>query len=126
MAIGMKRSIRDMKIVKNDFCGELREILNTEEYPEVSVAALEDVRPNKGHYHKICDEIYWMLKGGIEVELHDPSSGRTWTERVSEGELLLVRKGIHHKIKSSSGKNTLCAVTHPRWEAEDEHESDVI
>jgi mannose-6-phosphate isomerase-like protein (cupin superfamily) len=115
-----------MKLVKSNFCGELLEVLNTEEYPEISIATLDNVKPNKGHYHKVSDEIYWILKGKVEVKLHDPFKNKTWDEKIDEGELLVIRKNIHHKITSSSKENKLCAITHPRWVMEDELESDVI
>lgn len=115
-----------MKIVNNDFCGELLEVLNIGEYPEISIATLENIKPNKGHYHKVCDEIYWMLRGSVEVLLHDPFENKTWYENIGEGELLLIRKGIHHKIKSASEENTLCCITHPRWTMEDELKSKII
>lgn len=115
-----------MKLVKSDFCGELLEVLNTEEYQEISVITAEDIKPTKGHYHKKTDEIYWILRGNIELLLHDILKNKTWTEDLNDRDLFIVRKGVHHRIKTSSERNKICVISHPRWEKEDEHKSELI
>jgi len=115
----------DMKIVKNDFCGELLEILNRSENPELSIITLKNTKPTISHYHKNSQEIYWILEGSITLLLHDNSNNRTWKQILNEGDLFIVKNKIHHKINKSSGKNKICVISFPMWKKEDECKSDL-
>lgn len=120
------KKLQDHTIVNSDTCGELREILQQEDYPFVNVAVLKDVQPTVGHYHRQADEIYFVLEGEIGVRFHDPSNNQTWDDQFKADELCVIRKGIHHKIISVSDTNKLCALCIPFFDPKDEVHSEIL
>ncbi len=116
----------DQIIHECDYAREMREILGASEYDKMGLAIGVDLGPMATHFHKTFDEIFYVLEGGMNCKFHDPESGKTWTEELSEGDMLVVRKGVHHKILEASSKNRLMVMSIPPWHAEDVNPSDAI
>ena len=117
--------MKDHIIKQTPTCGELREILPGSEYsPDIAIAL--DIIPTIAHYHKGFDEIYFVLDGDLVLRLYDPVSSETTDQELTANELCVITKGIHHKVTKSSTKNRLCIITVPRFDANDEHPSNVI
>src|SRR4051812_18399712 len=117
--------MKDHIIEQTPFCGEIREILLGSEYsPNIAVAM--DIRPTTAHYHRGFDEVYFLLDGDLVLQLYDPKSGERTEQELAANELCVITKGIHHRITSSSAHNRLCVVTVPRFDAGDEHLSEVL
>lgn len=56
------------------------------------------------------DETYFVLDGQIDLELYDPSNGKTSVCHLKANELCVVTKGLHHKIIKASTENRLCVI----------------
>lgn len=78
-----------------------------------------DIKPTTSHFHKTFDEIYFVLDGELELEFYDPTADKTWTEKLSTNELVVVSKGIHHKVIRASERNRLCVLSAPPFHADD-------
>jgi mannose-6-phosphate isomerase-like protein (cupin superfamily) len=117
--------VKDHIVQQTPTCGEIREILPGSEYsPNIALAL--DIRPTKAHYHRGFDEVYFVLDGDLVLHLYDPGSGETTAQTLAANELCVITKGIHHKITRSSAHNRLCVITVPRFDASDEHFSEVL
>ena len=108
------------------FAREMRQILNKDNYGPVGLAIGVDLSRMKAHYHKTFDEIYYVLEGTLDFEFYDPAEDKSWGEELSEGDTLVVPKGIHHKIVKTSPSNKLMITSIPPWHADDENPSDVL
>jgi mannose-6-phosphate isomerase-like protein (cupin superfamily) len=117
---------KDHKIIETETCGQIREILSGSEHPDLDLALAIDIRPTKAHFHQTFDEIYFVLDGSVTLKTFDPSNGKRLEQRLEANELCVIPKGVHHQITHSSEKNRLCVISTPRWQAQDEHLSDLI
>jgi mannose-6-phosphate isomerase-like protein (cupin superfamily) len=120
------RSVQDHQRSLSPWCGEIREILATAEYPAISVAEAIDIKTTRAHFHRTFDEIYFVLDGSIRVRLYDPATSRTWEQLLAANELCVISKGLHHGIVEASEQNRLCAICLPRFNPADETTSDRI
>jgi len=117
--------VKDHVVKVTPTCGEIREILSGNEYsPNIAIAL--DIRPTKAHVHRGFDEIYFVLDGHLKIRLYDPVGDRRTELRLAANELCVITRGIHHRIIEASGKNRLCVITIPRFNAGDEQLSDRI
>jgi mannose-6-phosphate isomerase-like protein (cupin superfamily) len=117
------KKLADHLIVHSPYCGEIREIISGSDYDKLGIAVAVDIRPTTAHYHKTFDEIYFVLDGELDIEFYDPVADKTWHEVLSANELVVVSKGIHHKVVRSSDRNRLCVVSVPPFHADDENPS---
>jgi mannose-6-phosphate isomerase-like protein (cupin superfamily) len=122
----LTKKLADHFVIHSPFCGEIREIITGKDYDKLGIAIAVDIKPTTAHYHKTFDEIYFVLDGELELEFYDPALEKTWSEVLSANELIVVSKGIHHKVVRSSGHNRLCVVSVPPFHADDENPSDRI
>lgn len=122
----LTKKLADHIVIHSPFCGEMREIITGNDYDRLGIAIAVDIKPTTAHYHKTFDEIYFVLDGELELEFYDPALEKTWSEVLSANELVIVSKGIHHKVIRSSGHNRLCVVSVPPFHADDENPSDRI
>jgi mannose-6-phosphate isomerase-like protein (cupin superfamily) len=120
------RKVGDHQVKQSPWCGEIREILTGAAYGPLSVAVALDLKPTRARYHRGFDEIYFVLDGSLALRLHDPASGRTWTERLAANELLVISKGLHHGVVEASASNRLCVICSPAFDPHDETSSDAI
>jgi len=117
---------KDHKIIETDTCGQIRELLSGGEQPGLDLALALDIRPTKAHFHKLFDEIYFVLDGVVTLQTYDPSTATRASHTLRANELCVLKKGVHHRIVEASENNRLCVISLPRWMAHDEHLSDVI
>ena len=122
----LTKKLADHLVVHSPFCGEIREIIKGGDYDKLGIAVAIDIKPTTAHFHNTFDEIYFVLDGELELEFHDPAAEKTWTEGLSANELIVVSKGIHHKVVRASEHNRLCVVSAPPFHADDENPSDKI
>ncbi len=122
----LTKKLADHIIIHSPFCGEIREIIAGGDYDKLGIAVAIDIKPTTAHFHRTFDEIYFVLDGELELEFFDPAADKTWAESLSANELVVVSKGIHHKVVRASEHNRLCVVSVPPFHADDENPSDQI
>jgi len=105
---------------------EMREITNASEYEKASFAIAVDLEQMDAHYHRTFDEIFFVLDGDMKFEFYDPKNGDIWTVESSTNDLVIVAKGIHHKILRASEHNRLLVISIPPYHTDDENPSDKI
>ncbi len=113
-------------VLDSPYAGEMREIINSSEYSKAGVAIAVDLEQMDAHYHKTFDEIFFVLDGDMKFEFYDPANGNVWTEESSLNDLVIVKKGIHHKVLSASEHNRLLVVSIPPYNPDDENPSERI
>ena len=113
-------------VLDSPYAREMREILNSSEYDKAAVAVAVDLEQMDAHYHETFDEIFYVLDGDIKFEFYDPDNGNIWTEGLSGDELLVVKKGIHHKILRATEHNRMLVISIPPYHPDDENPSDEI
>lgn len=116
----------DHNVLESPYAREMREILNSSEYDKAGVAIAVDLEQMDAHYHKTFDEIFFVLEGNLKFEFYDPDNGKIWAEELSSDELLVVKKGIHHKILRASEHNRMLVTSIPPYRPDDENPSDKI
>ena len=83
-------------------CGEVRGILQGDEYPFLNVAVVRDIRPTKAHYHRGFDEIYFVLDGSGRFRIGDEERD------VGSGYAVLAPAGLSHAVRNPGpGRLTL-------------------
>jgi len=122
----LKKKPQDHNVLYSSYSREMREILNASEYSEMGLAVGVDLFPMDAHYHKTFDEIFYVLDGKLDFKFYDPVKNGTWTEELSDGDTLVVSKGVHHKVIKSSPENRLLVISIPPYHPDDEIPSDVI
>ncbi len=118
------KHLADHLVIHSPMCGEIREILTQSDYKPLGIALALDIQPTQAHYHRTFDEIYFVLDGQISVESFDPQDGTVRISELGSNELLVIKKGVHHRILSASERNRLCVITSPPFCREDELASD--
>ncbi|WP_157607777.1 cupin domain-containing protein [Runella limosa] len=104
------------------FCGEFFQILSGEEY-QPDLVIFPDIRATDAHFHQDFDEIYLVIDGEIEVETYEPVGGIRLKTTLLPNELMMIGKGIHHKISKTSDTNRLCVISKPCYNSDDVHPS---
>jgi len=113
-------------VLDSPYAREMREIINSSEYNKAGVAIAVDLEQMDAHYHKTFDEIFFVLDGEMKFEFYDPANGNVWAEESSLNDLVIVKKGIHHKVLSASEHNRLLVVSIPPYHPDDENPSERI
>lgn len=113
-------------VLDSPYAREMREIINSNEYEKASMAIAVDLEQMDAHYHRTFDEIFFVLEGDMKFEFYDPQNGNIWTVESSVNDLVIVKKGIHHKVLRASENNRLLVVTIPPYHPDDENPSDKI
>ncbi|MFZ4599931.1 MAG: hypothetical protein ACOYNN_14905 [Terrimicrobiaceae bacterium] len=117
--------LADHVVKTSPTCGAIHEVLRGEEYsPNVALAF--DIGVTTAHYHRTFDEIYFVIDGSIDLQLHDPATCQTTSHHLVANELCVISKTVHHRITSASPRNRLAVLTIPRFDASDEHLSDIL
>ncbi len=88
-----------------DICGKILELLN-QENSDCKLMSIATVLINSGeisklHYHKIMEEIYYIVEGNAEITINNDKA-----KMVYAGHAILIPAGITHQIKNT-GNNTL-------------------
>ncbi len=113
-------------VLDSPYAREMREIINSSEYEKAGVAIAVDLEQMDAHYHKTFDEIFFVLDGDMKFEFYDPETENIWTAELSANDLVIVKKGIHHKVLGASERNRLLVVSIPPYYPDDENPSDKI
>jgi len=113
-------------VLDSPYAREMREIINSSEYEKAGVAIAVDLEQMDAHYHKTFDEIFFVLDGDMKFEFYDPETENIWTVESSANDLVIVKKGIHHKVLGASEHNRLLVVSIPPYYPDDENPSDKI
>jgi mannose-6-phosphate isomerase-like protein (cupin superfamily) len=122
----IKKTPGDHILHECEYAREMREILKVSEYDKIGLAVGVDLFEMEAHYHKLFDEVFYVLEGNMDCEFYDPDKDKTWTEELSQGDTLVVPKGTHHKVTNASPKNRLMVISIPPWHADDVNPSDKI
>jgi len=59
------------------------------------------------HYHKLCEEFYFLLEGNAEMEIDGE------TRAVGPGDAILIPPGARHQITAESDLRFLCCCAPP-------------
>ncbi len=82
---------------------------------EVAMCLFSPEETAELHYHKIMEEIYFILAGEGEIELDG-----IWS-KVKEEDCIAIPVGVKHRIKNISKKKQLkfLSINSPHWQADD-------
>ncbi len=120
----MLRKRDNHRVKMSPVCGEIIEILSSNEHPLVDIAIVLNIKPTKPHYHMSFEEIYFVLDGNISLGLYDPKLDKFSECLLEANELMVIAPGIHHRVMAASEENRLCVICLPGFDSKDEHVSD--
>lgn len=93
----------------------MRELTNSKDFQDMDLAHVTIKDSTKKHYHKKLTEVYYVLKGSIDVEI----DGKT--EHLEKGQMIMIFPNTKHKAwKTSEGDAEILVVCSPPWSEEDE------
>ena len=84
----------------------IRELHHTESQ-SLAEATLPAGRPTQRHYHRVSEEIYFLLEGEGDLEVDGE------TRRVRPGEAILIPPGAWHQITGTTQLRFLCCCAPP-------------
>jgi len=96
-------------------CGVMRKLTDAKDFHGMDLVHVTIKEPTKKHYHKKLTEVYYVLKGAIDVEL----DGKV--EHLKEGEMIMIFPNTNHKAwKKGKTDAEILVVCCPPWAEEDE------
>lgn len=96
-------------------CGIMRDLTNSEDFNGMDFVHVTISDSTKRHYHKKLTEVYYVLKGSIDVEL----DGKT--KHLDKGSLIMIFPNTEHKAwKTSKEDAEILVACCPPWREEDE------
>ena len=96
-------------------CGVMRNLTKTEDFQGMDFVHVTISDSTKKHYHKKLTEVYFVLKGSIEVDL----DGKI--EHLEEGSLIMIFPNTNHNAcKTSDEDAEILVACCPPWSEEDE------
>lgn len=107
----------DHKFINSSTCGELIELINDPKVP-VSITKAEDIKPTVCHAHKESTELYWVVKGSVEIEIGTNQNFKV--VKLKSNSILVIEPGEFHRIVKASEKNTILVLSNPPWSPDDE------
>ncbi len=108
------RKLSDSK-PKKITCGLIRKLTSEKDSKQLDIVHVTIEKETKEHFHKNLTEVYFVLKGSIEVELDDA------VEQLSEGQMIMILPNTKHKAKKTSeAPAELLVVCSPPWQESDE------
>jgi len=109
------RKVEDAKPEKI-ICGILRNLTTAEDSKEFDLAHITITDSTENHFHKRITEVYYVLKGSIDVEIDKK------TVHLEVGEMILIHPNTNHKAtKGSSEDAEILAICSPPWSEDDEN-----
>lgn len=93
-------------------CGQSTRILTFEDNQPVNFH-VTFIKDSVKHYHKKCTEVYYILEGTGELELHED------VVSVEPGTLVVIEPHTPHRLRSEQGVRTMVLGV-PAWHPEDE------
>lgn len=96
-------------------CGLMRKLTDATDFKDMDFVHVTIIDSTKRHYHKKLTEVYYVLKGEIDVEVDNKK------ERVKKDEMILIFPNINHKAWKTGKENAeLLVACCPPWTEEDE------
>ncbi len=108
------RKVKDAK-PRDITCGVMRDLTNSTDCKNMDMVHVTITDSTKKHYHKKLTEIYFVLKGAIDVELDDK------VEHLAEGEMIMIFPETNHKARKTSKEDAeILVICLPPWAESDE------
>jgi len=96
-------------------CGLMRKLTDSEDFKDMDFVHVTIKDSTKRHYHKKLTEVYFVLKGSIDVEI----DGKT--EHLEKGLMIMIFPNTNHKAwKTSEEDAEILVACCPPWAEEDE------
>ncbi len=108
------RKVKDAK-PREITCGIMHSLTTPKDFKDMDFVHVTITDTTKRHYHKKLTEVYYVLKGSIDVEL----DGKT--VHLEKDEMIMIFPNTHHKAwKTSSEDAKILVACCPPWSEEDE------
>jgi mannose-6-phosphate isomerase-like protein (cupin superfamily) len=96
-------------------CGIMRKLTDSEDFKGMNFIHVTIKDSTKRHYHKKLTEVYYVLKGSIDMDVDDK------TEHLTSGSIIMIFPKTKHKAQNTSKENAEVLVACcPPWSQEDE------
>ena len=96
-------------------CGAMRKLTDVTDSKDFDFVHVTITGATKKHYHKKLTEVYFVLKGAIEVE----ADGKK--ETLQKGDMIMIFPKTNHKALKKSKENAeILVACCPPWTEEDE------
>ena len=96
-------------------CGTARKLTDATDSKDFDFVHVTITSPTKKHYHKKLTEVYFVLKGAIEVEADSK------VETLQKGDMIMIFPNTNHKAWKKSEENAeILVACCPPWAEEDE------
>ena len=96
-------------------CGIMRDLTNSKDFEGMDFVHVTISDSTKKHYHKKLTEVYYILKGSIDIEVDGE------TEHLDKGSLIMIYPNTNHKAwKTSEEDAEILVACSPPWSEEDE------
>jgi mannose-6-phosphate isomerase-like protein (cupin superfamily) len=96
-------------------CGTMRKLTGSNDFKDMDVVHVTITDPTKKHFHKKLTEIYYVLKGSIDVEVDQE------VEHLKKDQMIMIFPNTNHKAwKTSEEDAEILVVCCPPWTEEDE------
>ncbi|MBT3583162.1 cupin domain-containing protein [Candidatus Woesearchaeota archaeon] len=94
----MAHIVRKVKAAKprEITCGLMRDLTNSNDCKDVDMVHVTITDSTKEHYHKKLTEIYFVLKGAIDVQLDKE------VEHLEKGEMIMIFPKTNHRAWKTS------------------------
>jgi mannose-6-phosphate isomerase-like protein (cupin superfamily) len=100
---------------KNITCGIMRKLTGSKDFSGMDFVHVTIRDSTKQHYHKKLTEVYYVLKGSINITV----DGKT--ERLKPGQMIMIFPKTKHKATKTSKEDAeILVVCCPPWSEEDE------
>ena len=96
-------------------CGMMRKLTDANNFNGMDIVHVTIKDSTKKHFHKKLTEVYYILKGSIDIEIDDK------VEHLSKNSMIMIFSKTNHKAwKTSKEDAELLVVCSPPWTEEDE------
>jgi mannose-6-phosphate isomerase-like protein (cupin superfamily) len=96
-------------------CGTMRKLTTSNDFKDMDVVHVTITDSTKKHYHKKLTEVYYVLKGSIDVEIDSK------IEHLEKDQMIMIFPNTNHKAWKTSKENAeILVVCCPPWTEEDE------
>jgi mannose-6-phosphate isomerase-like protein (cupin superfamily) len=96
-------------------CGIMRKLTASNDFKDMDIVHVTITNSTKRHYHKKLTEVYYVLKGSIDVDVDDK------VEHLKRDEMIMIFPNTNHKAwKTSKEDAEILVICCPPWSEEDE------
>ncbi len=113
----MPHIVRDIKASepKKITCGIMRKLTDSKDFPGTDFVHITVKDSTKKHFHRKLTEVYYVLKGSIDVEVDQK------IEHLKIGQMIMIFPNTNHKAWKTSKENAeILVACNPPWSEEDE------